>query len=600
MTMAQFLEMRYSRRLRIFAGILCWTSGVINFGIFPAVAARFFIYFCGLPDHFHATLPNFDITFPFCHLQSYSLPSIALVMLIDLGLALSFVNMGGQISVMITEVVQGMFCSFAFVIVSAVVLIKIHWGQMVTALEMAPANASMLNPFHTSGVGDYNIYYYLVGLFGAFYSYMSWQGSQGFYSCARNPHEQKMGGIISVWRSVPHGLMTALIALAGISVLRLPQFSHEASLVAAALDRIPNESIQSQMRIPIALSMFLPTAVKGLLATVFLFYSFTCHDTYMHSWGSIFVQDIYMPIRNKAIDPEHHIKLLRWSIMGVAVFAFIFSLVYVPTEDILFFFAITGTIWSGGSGAVIIGGLYWKRGTTAAAYGSLITGALFGGGGLILTKMYRMHHGHDIQVILHHGKGFTLNNQYIFFIAMITALLVYITVSLITSRGKKPYNLERMLHRGKYSVATDHVKEQVTRSRWAQIVGITKEFSKSDKILAVALLVWNGAWFVWFVVFSIINLLYPVSDSIWADYHLIHTIIIPAALSLPITIWFTVGGIHDIRHLFKALATAVRDPSDDGRFHGYKDDESPEECLIADSQEEAVLVVHDSDETRTN
>ena len=124
MTMAQFLEMRYSRRLRIFAGILCWTSGIINFGIFPAVAARFFIYFCGIPDHFH--IPG--IGFP--------IPTIAPIMLVDLGLALSFVNMGGQISVMVTECVQGMFCAFAFIVVSATILIKVHWSQMVAAMEM--------------------------------------------------------------------------------------------------------------------------------------------------------------------------------------------------------------------------------------------------------------------------------------------------------------------------------------------------------------------------------------------------------------------------------------------------------------------------------
>ena len=49
LTMAQFFEMRYSRRFRVFTGIIAYLSGLINFGIFPAVGARFFIYYCGLP-----------------------------------------------------------------------------------------------------------------------------------------------------------------------------------------------------------------------------------------------------------------------------------------------------------------------------------------------------------------------------------------------------------------------------------------------------------------------------------------------------------------------------------------------------------------------
>lgn len=543
MTMAQFFEMRYSRRLRIFAGILCWTSGVINFGIFPAVAARFFIYFCGLPDHFY--IPGID----------YAIPSIAVVMLIDLALALSFVNMGGQISVMITECVQGMFSCFAFLVVAGTILVKIHWSEMVQALSMAPENASMLNPFHTSAVTDFNIWYYLIGLFGAFYSYMSWQGGQGFYSSARTPHEQKMGGIIGVWRSLPHGLMTVLLALATLTIMRLPQFADMAHEVSVALSKIPNESVQGQMRVPIAMAHFLPVAVKGLLATIFLFFSFTCHDTYMHSWGSIFIQDIYMPIKNKPLDPARHIRLLRWSIIGVAVFAFIFSLVYKPTEMIFFFFAITGAIWTGGSGAVIIGGLYWKKGTTAGAYAGLITGAVLGVGGLVLSKWYKAHYGHD----------FPLNLAVLGFIATVSAALVYWVTSLATWRFQGEFNLERILHRGRYRVAADHVREVKTQSKWAQVVGITKEFSRGDKVLAIAMVVWNAGWFLWFVGFTIANLFFQISDAAWARYHFINVILIPAVLSVPATIWFTVGGVLDIKALFRTLATAQRDHTDDGR-----------------------------------
>ena len=49
LTLAQFFEIRYCRSFRVVMGILCWLSGVINFGIFPAVGAHFFIAFLGLP-----------------------------------------------------------------------------------------------------------------------------------------------------------------------------------------------------------------------------------------------------------------------------------------------------------------------------------------------------------------------------------------------------------------------------------------------------------------------------------------------------------------------------------------------------------------------
>lgn len=52
MTMAEMFERRYSRKFRIFCGGLAFISGIINFGIFPACGARFFIYFCGLPETF--------------------------------------------------------------------------------------------------------------------------------------------------------------------------------------------------------------------------------------------------------------------------------------------------------------------------------------------------------------------------------------------------------------------------------------------------------------------------------------------------------------------------------------------------------------------
>src|SRR4030042_4758621 len=88
LTMAQFFEIRYSRNFRIFAGALAFLSGIINFGIFPAVSARFFIYFCGLPK----TVAVFGV----------EVSTFALLMIVILWIPLYFVFSGRQIAAMIT------------------------------------------------------------------------------------------------------------------------------------------------------------------------------------------------------------------------------------------------------------------------------------------------------------------------------------------------------------------------------------------------------------------------------------------------------------------------------------------------------------------
>jgi solute:Na+ symporter, SSS family len=399
-------------------------------------------------------------------------------------------------------------------------------------------------------------------IFGNFYGYMSWLGTQGFYCSARTPHEQKMGNIIGGWRLVPQSLITILLPIAGYTVMYLTTHAALAAQVNAKLATIPNPAVKDMMTTPIAMSYFLPFGIKGLLATTMLFFSFTCHDTYMHSWGSIFVQDVWIPLRKKMRSPQQHIKMLRYSIIFVGVFGFLFSLYYPMSSKIYMFFAITGTISGAGAGAVIIGGLYWKKGTTWAAYASLISGAIIGTAGVLFYPWYK----------LHYGKDFFINEQWMSMIAMIIAIAIYYFGSLATRKKEQDFNMDRMLNRGEYAIASEHEYQMTKPNRAEQIFGITKEFSKPDKVLAIGLVLYNLLWFTILVVVTIWNWFKPVGNEWFINFWYWYILQL-LVLSIPVTIWFQIGGIMDVKALYKTLADAQRDHTDDGRVTVHSDDE---------------------------
>ena len=204
MTMAQFFEIRYSRRLRIFMGMLAFLAGIINYGIFPIVGARFFISFCDLPAHFAVGPLNVSTAALLC--GSF------------LSVALFFVLRGGQMQIMVTDFMQGMICGVLFLIVAVVVLRSFSLEQLFAGMSNRPAGKSMLNPFDTAKMGAFNIWYVAISLFATVYGYMSWQGNSAYNASALNPHEAKMGKVISSWRTYAQTLMFTILGLAAVAL----------------------------------------------------------------------------------------------------------------------------------------------------------------------------------------------------------------------------------------------------------------------------------------------------------------------------------------------------------------------------------------------
>jgi SSS family solute:Na+ symporter len=552
MTMAQFFEMRYSRNFRVFAGLVAYLSGMINFGIFPAVGARFFIALCGLPAQ--VSVAGLEVS------------TFALLMALLLGTALLFTFLGGQIAVMVTDFLQGIFANVVFVVVIVFLLAVFKWDRIAEVLAAAPASESLTNPFHIDASNEFDLWYFVIAVFVVFYTFNGWQGTQGYQCCAKDPHEAKMANILYGWRFRVLLVITVVAPIAIHTLLQHPDFAEQAAEVGRSLESIeaPTDeeraTLVNQLRTPYALAAILPVGLLGLLCAAMLAAFISTHDTYLHSWGSIFVQDVVMPFRKRALSPRRHLWLLRLSILGVAVFVYCFSLLVKPTQFIAMFLAITGAVFVGGAGAAIIGGLYWKRGTAAGAWAAMITGMTLSGLGIVAKQT-------DAEVLVANLDGGApwvwsaalylkegLTGQELTFWAIVMAVAAYVCVSLLTPDPR--IDMDRVLHR-------DAAPPEKPAS-WLERLGIDREFSGADKVVAAVSVGWPVVWTVLFVIVTVWNLLAEWPDSWWLGFWRVWTWVFVAGAA-GVTVWFAIGGYKDVRYLFRELRRRRADPTDDGR-----------------------------------
>lgn len=543
MTMAQFFQMRYSRNFRIFAGLLAFLAGILNYGIFPAVTSKFIVYFAGFPESI--SVLGFNVsTFP-------------LVMLLMLSAAVAITISGGQITVMVTDFLQGQFANIVFVVLLVFLLCTFSWGTIIETLQTAPSGHSMIHPFKQENLPDFNVWYYLILGFLYIYQFMSWQGSQGYFSSAKSPHEARMAGILARLVDLARASMMVLLAICAYVLLHNPGFATDAAVVQESIRNISDPQIQTQMTVPLALTRILPTGLFGLFMTMMIAASISTDDTYLHSWGSIFVQDVILPLRKKPLTPKQHIRALRMGVIAIAVFAFLFSILVPIKEFIYMYFQITGAIFMGGAGSVIIGGLYWKRGTTTGAWCGMITGTVLALGGFLLR--YAWPH---IPFLVERAPELPINGAQASFFSAVAAILAYVVASLFTC--KKPFDMDRMLHRGEYTVEGEHREITGTSKKtiW-KILGVGKEFTLGDKAIYLISISWAAVWFVVFVAGTVLNFIFDVPDSVWATYWLMWLLAWGGA-GVVITIWYIIGGTRNLIELFRILKTAKRNELDDG------------------------------------
>jgi hypothetical protein len=350
------------------------------------------------------------------------------------------------------------------------------------------------------------------------------------------------------------------------------------------------------MMMPTLLGGLFSPFLMGLFTLLMVMLLISTDDSRIFNASSTIIQDVVVPLRRKELSVEEHLKYLKTCTVGVAVFFFIVSLFFAQIDFINMFVTMMCSLWLGAAGPIMIGGLYTRFGTTFGAWCALF----FGSGTSLVGLLCQRHWAAAIYPWLD-SRGyveplgdflaavakpfepyiawemnplkFPINSVEIYFMAMMLGVGGYLIGSLLTR--KEAFNLDRLLHRGKYhpdgEPAVVREKLSLRHHFYRRVIGITPEYTKGDRAIAWSVFCWSLVYGFGIMFCGILawNAVSPWSAQRWSIYFFITHIGAALLVGTVSTVWFMAGGFIDMCAMFRDLARRVANPLDDGRVVGH-------------------------------
>jgi SSS family solute:Na+ symporter len=351
MSVPQYIEMRFSRNLRIVTGFTNCLAGVLQMCIFPIGGAIFVRRLLNAPE----TTP----------LAGLSIPTDWVLMAILLICPIIFTTLGGYTTLMVTNFFQGVL------IMGAMTWLFIH---VVNHAASPPGFGTGMQNFWSGlegnlGTAGFNPFADNADAYGwqwfIFLNVMTilLQFSYGpylqQYAAMDKPKTVSRSYLLGAIFGFGRGLIIFGLGVAAVAALGKSAPSQFAHLSATEWANYATPFYLSQIGIPVIL--------MGLLLVGLLFADVAVTDKYILSWATSIVNDCIQPFRKNALEPRHHIRLVRITIAVLCVVFFLFGLVYKPGMTLWSFMWLTANL-IGGSGIVMLLGMYWRGAKTLGAY----------------------------------------------------------------------------------------------------------------------------------------------------------------------------------------------------------------------------------------
>lgn len=350
----QYIEMRFSSRLRILVGIVNCIAGVLQMCIFPIGGAIFVRRLLGLPDI--STIIQMQV------------PTDLVLVLILLICPLIFTTLGGYTTLMVTNFFQGIL------VMGTMTWLCVHvfshsvdpasfsnglqhvWSGMERELRLAGVNPFVNDP-HAYG-WQFFIFLNLMTILLQF-SYGPYLQQYAAMDKPRTvSRSYLLSAIFGFGRSlIIFGIGVAAVAALGVNKIPL-------NLAASGI----NETEWAQYATPYLLAQIgIPAVLMGFLLLSLLFADVAVTDKYILSWSTSIVNDCIYPFRSSKPTQAQHIRAIRITTFFLCVIFFLFAMIYKPSMTIWSFMWLTANL-IGGSGIVVLLGMYWRGAKTSGAY----------------------------------------------------------------------------------------------------------------------------------------------------------------------------------------------------------------------------------------
>ncbi|MBE6367330.1 MAG: sodium:panthothenate symporter [Lentisphaerae bacterium] len=349
-----------------------------------------------------------------------------------------------------------------------------------------------------------------------------------------------------------------------------------------------------QLMLPVTLRNMLPSGMMGMFCLLMILLMISTDDTRIFSATVTVSQDVILPLRKKKLTPREHMWMVRLVAIGIGIFFFLGSSFMAQLDYIALFVALMCTMWLGGCGPVLILGLYSRFGTTAGAWTSLLTGMFMALGGMAIQRNWAgvvypwLRDNNLLEGVTNVLTALSrpmmpyidwsnvvqdkcpINSYELYFFTMMLTLVLYCVVSFLTC--KEPYNLDRMLHRGKYALDGErNIKSDWSfRNVFNKLIGITPEYTTGDKFIAWSYFVYSFIYRfgLTFLLVIIWNAITPWPIEYWSWYFLITILIVPGFMAAVTAVWFGICSPIDLVQMFRDLQTRTINELDDGRVEG--------------------------------